>query len=112
MKKIFCSVFCGILALASGCKVSTKEETNFDVFERQNNLYGVCYLAWEEVMRNGEGLNEEKISRLIENLGAKSVRVWLRANDFLASPTEIIPKNVERMRNILKTLKENALIMS
>ncbi len=99
----------GALCFLVGCGAGTEAPEAEEPFTGQKNLYGVCYLAWEEVMREGEGLDEAEISALIKNLGAKSVRVWMRANDFMTSPTQLIEENVARMRNILETLGDNGI---
>lgn len=106
MRKLLSILICIIIMLTS---VSCNKKSSDGVFEDQNDLYGVCYIAWEEVVGHGGNLDEEKIANLIKNLGAKSVRVWMRANDFMTSSTQMIDNNVIRMKNILKTLTDNEI---
>ncbi|MBQ8884786.1 MAG: hypothetical protein IJY62_00205 [Clostridia bacterium] len=99
--------FAGLLAFLSmglsfsACSKEKKEKYLAD----QSNLYGVCYIAFEEVVQN-ENTDYVKIAELMNNMGVKSTRVWMRSNDLMKSPEEMNETACEKMHAILAELKK------
>lgn len=88
-----------ITASFSGCKKKQKYLAD------QSNLFGVCYIAYEEVVSN-ENHDYVKIAELMNNMGVKSTRVWMRSNDLMTAPDKMNESACEKMHSILAELKK------
>ncbi len=102
MKKTV-NILAGILALLfSGTAFSACSDEE-EYLADQSYLYGVCYIAYEEVVANGNS-DYVKIAELMNNMGVKSTRVWMRSNDLMLSPEAMNEEACEKMHAILAEL--------
>jgi hypothetical protein len=66
----------------------------------KSKIFGMCDLGWSDYSWTGIAWKDEQ--QLIENLGAKSVRIWLHSNWLLTSPSEYNQTGLALARSIVE----------
>lgn len=91
MKKIKVLICLALICMSSSCnKNNGIEYENLDAnhgIADQSKIYGVCYEL--SVRESDTDFDYKKDAILLKNLGVKSVRFWLQANEYLVSPDKI-----------------------
>lgn len=90
---------CGAVLVLTACNnpavsssISKDFGSNYDpenAMVDKSKIFGMCDLSWSD--SSWSGINWEDEHQLIENLGAKSVRVWLHSNWLMTDPNTYNP---------------------
>ena len=75
-----------------------------NMYPTKNNLYGMCDLSWSNY--SWYGIDYKMSTQLIENLGSKSVRLWLHCHWVMDDPTTYDEKGLSLARDIVDGLTE------
>ena len=78
-----------------------------NMYPTKNNLYGMCDLSWSNY--SWYGIDYKMSTQLIENLGSKSVRLWLHCHWVMDDPTTYDEKGLSLARDIVDGLTEKGI---
>ncbi len=91
-----CLVLVLVAGTLAGCQQKPKEES-YPVEEGYQN--GMCYIAYE--MHRNEPEAYKKSFEILNNMGVKSIRMWMHMTWFLDGEFNVLEENVKVMKEII-----------
>ena len=113
-KRLIIALTLPLLLMSSGCSNNESTESAETIVLEpsaakvdQSKVFGVCYEL--HVRRDDPDFDYKKDAILLKNLGVKSIRFWLQANDYMISPTKVYQDGCNYAHEVLNEFIKNGI---